>query len=122
MAREIEQPWDPEFSGPFSAEELAVLLAEDEEPWNRNRRMVKRGYLDLAYLPKSKTGWNATLASLSFYERLRHCGGADLNLWATMHGCPGSARYADLGEDALVLWHGTSAARAHKIRRLRIRR
>jgi hypothetical protein len=41
---------------------------------------------------------------------------ADLNLWAAMHGAPPSARYEELGNDALVLWHGTSALRAEKIR------
>jgi hypothetical protein len=32
-----------------------------------------------------------------------------------MHGCPSSARYRELGEDALVLWHGTTARRAERI-------
>jgi hypothetical protein len=32
-----------------------------------------------------------------------------------MHGCPASARYQELGEDALVLWHGTTARRAERI-------
>jgi hypothetical protein len=32
-----------------------------------------------------------------------------------MHGCPASARYQKLGENALVLWHGTTARRAERI-------
>jgi hypothetical protein len=34
-----------------------------------------------------------------------------------MHGCPASARYQELGESALVLWHGTTAGRAEQIAR-----
>jgi hypothetical protein len=33
-----------------------------------------------------------------------------------MHGCAGSARCAELGDSALVLWHGTSDERAQRIR------
>lgn len=116
MGREVQELWDAELSGPFSPQELARLLDEGEEPWRRNRSMVKRGYSDLSYLPKSKTGWNGTLASLAFSQRQRHVEAADLNQWATMHGCPGSARYAELRGDALVLWHGTSRQRAERIR------
>jgi hypothetical protein len=78
--------------------------------------MVKRGYADLVYLPRSRARWNATLAGLAFSQRLNRWGHADLNEWATMHGCPGSARYAELGDSALVLWHGTSEERARQIR------
>jgi hypothetical protein len=115
-SRATDELWNEDLPGPFSPEELARLLEEDEEPWRRNRAMVKRGYGDLAYLPKSKTGWNATLAAQAYSQRQHHCKAADLNLWATMHGCPASARYAALADDALVLWHGTSRQRAERIR------
>ncbi|MFC1526987.1 hypothetical protein ACFL6X_09295 [Candidatus Latescibacterota bacterium] len=95
---------------------LEQLLSEGEEPWRKNRKMVKRGYSDLVYLPKSKTGWNVTLAAFAFSQRLNRAGHADLNEWAAMHGCPASARYAELGDSALVLWHGTSDERAERIR------
>jgi hypothetical protein len=35
-----------------------------------------------------------------------------------MHNCPASARYRELEENALVLWHGTSAERAERIREI----
>lgn len=116
MPRDAEELWAAELSGPFTPEEIARFLDEGEEPWSRNRAMVKRGYADLSYLPKSRTGWNATLAALAYYQRQHHFKRADLNLWAVMHGCPGSARYAELGDSALVLWHGTSRERAERIR------
>ena len=97
-------------------EELARLLGEGEEPWRKNRKMLKQGYADLVYLPKSRARWNATLAALAFSQRLNRAGHADLNQWAAMHGCPGSSRYAELGRRALVLWHGTSDERARQIR------
>jgi len=86
------------------------------EPWRRNRKLVKSGFRDLAYLPRSRTGWNATLAAYAYSVRQHVLGSADVNLWATVHASPASARVVELGEHALVLWHGTSAARAEKIR------
>ncbi|MDP7281169.1 MAG: hypothetical protein QGG39_14975, partial [Candidatus Poribacteria bacterium] len=35
--------------------------------------------------------------------------------WAARHNCPASARYDELGDDTIVLWHGTSSTRAEKI-------
>ena len=103
-------------SAPPEPEWLDSLPEETEEPWSKNRKMVKRGFPDLQYLPKARTGWNATLAALAFALRRQLDGRADLNTWASMHGCVASARYADLGSDALVLWHGTSEARAERIK------
>jgi hypothetical protein len=42
-------------------------------------------------------------------------GRPDLNAWAARHGLHASARYAQLGEGALVLWHGTTRGRAEKV-------
>lgn len=103
-------------TGAITPDQVAHLLGGGEEPWQKNRRMLQRGYGDLVYLPRSKTGWNATLAALAFSQRLNHAGDADLNQWAAMHGCPGSSRYVELGDRALVLWHGTSDERARRIR------
>jgi hypothetical protein len=83
--------------------------------WRKNHRLAGDGYPDLAYLPRTRAGWNATLAALAFGARREAHGPPDLNQWAAMHACPPSARYASLGGEALVLWHGTSAARARKI-------
>ncbi|HUU43060.1 MAG TPA: hypothetical protein VMX57_04735 [Planctomycetota bacterium] len=85
-------------------------------PWRRNRKLVKSGFRDLAYLPRSRTGWNATLSALAYSVRRHVTGSADLSLWAAMHGVAPGTRYAELGRHALVLWHGTSAERASKIR------
>jgi len=92
------------------------LAAEKRASWRKNRRLTKSGFKDLQYLPRSRAGFNATLAAHAFSVRRRIAGTADLNLWATMHGCPASARYEELGRQALVLWHGTSAERAAKIK------
>lgn len=83
--------------------------------WRKNRRLVRDGFSDLEYLPRSQPGWNATLAAHAYSARRQIAGTADLNQWAAMHGCPASARYRELGKNALVLWHGTTAARAERI-------
>jgi hypothetical protein len=83
--------------------------------WRKNKGLLRAGYRDLEYLPRSRAGWNATLAAHAFSMHRRLAGKADLNTWAIMHGRPASKRYAQLKADALVLWHGTSAARASKI-------
>ena len=101
---------------PPEPEWLDTLPEEGEEPWRKNRKMLKRGFPDLQYLPKARSGWNATLAALAFALRRQLDGQADLNTWACMHGCVASARYAELGADALVLWHGTSDERAEQIK------
>jgi len=88
---------------------------EERADWRRNRKLVRSGFKDLEYLPRSRAGWNATLSAHAYSARRKVAGEADLNLWAVMQGCPASARYSELGKDALVLWHGTSAERAEKI-------
>ena len=93
------------------------VLLEEEPDWSKNRRLVRRGFKELEYLPPSRSGWNATLAALAYSARRLIAGSSDLNLWAAMNGCPASARYRELGDNALVLWHGTSAARAAQIAR-----
>ncbi|HUT01015.1 MAG TPA: hypothetical protein VM031_01070 [Phycisphaerae bacterium] len=87
-----------------------------ETTWQKNARLIREGFRDLEYLPAGPSAWNMTLAALAFSARRQIAGQADLNLWAAMHGCAPSARYEQLGRDALVLWHGTSAQRAEKIR------
>jgi len=85
-------------------------------PWSQNKRLVADGFADLEYLPKGRAGWDFTLASLAYGVR-RHIARRlpDLNAWAARHGIPASARYQELGANALVLWHGTSRPRADKI-------
>jgi hypothetical protein len=99
--------------------ELTHPVGPDAEAdWHKNSKLVRKGYKDLAYLPRGRSAWNMTLSAVAFSAR-RHVGGAasaDLNLWAAMHGCPPSARYEELGAERLALWHGTSAVRAGKIR------
>jgi len=90
---------------------------EQETGWHKNRRLVRDGFRGLEYLPRSRTGWNATLAAYAYSVRRQVAGTCDLNQWAVMHGCPASARYRELGEGALVLWHGTTAMRAERIAR-----
>jgi hypothetical protein len=90
---------------------------EQVTDWRRNRRLVRGGFRSLEYLPRSRTGWNATLAAYAFSVRRQVAGRCDLNQWAVMHGCPASARYEEMGEEALVLWHGTTARRAERIAR-----
>ncbi len=89
---------------------------DDATDWKKARKLIRRGLRDLEYLPRGKCAWNATLAALSYGWRRAACGSADLNLWAAMHAAPPSRRYLELGSDGLVLWHGTSAVRAGKIR------
>ena len=92
--------------------------------WHRDRELFRQGFRDLQYLPKGRCAWNMTLAALAYgarrviREHVEHLAprSTGLNAWAARHGVPAGARYADLGSDALVLWHGTSAARAQKIK------
>ncbi len=90
---------------------------QQETDWPKNRRLVRDGVRSLEYLPRSRTGWNVTLAAYSYSVRRQVARACDLNQWAVMHGCPASARYRELGESALVLWHGTTARRAEQIER-----
>ncbi|MBM3214240.1 hypothetical protein FJZ36_04920 [Candidatus Poribacteria bacterium] len=90
-------------------------VADNPTIWQKNRHAARDGFGDLDYLPRGKTSWNATLGALAFSTRRQIAGVADLNLWATMHGVSGSARYAELGSDAWVLWHGTTGERAERI-------
>lgn len=90
---------------------------EQVTDWRKNRRLVRDGFRSLEYVPRSRAGWNATLAAHAYSVRRQVAGTCDLNQWAVMHGCPASARYRELGEGALVLWHGTTARRAEQIAR-----
>ena len=90
--------------------------------WRRNRKLARGGFKGLEYMPRQRAGWNATLAAYAFSARRAIAGKVGLDLWAAMHGCPASARYAELGEDAVVLWHGTSDVRAERIRQVGLRR
>jgi len=102
----------------MAGEEFPNPGADAEVDWQKNDRLVRKGFKDLAYLPKGRSAWNTTLSAIAYSAR-RHVAGpeaADLNLWAAMHGCTPTARYVELGERGLVLWHGTTAARAEKIR------
>ena len=85
--------------------------------WQVNRKTIAAGFADLKYLPPTRGGWDATLACLAYGARMaiqRRC--PDLNAWAARHGATPSGRYEELGDAALVLWHGTSRERAEKIR------
>jgi len=96
-------------------QQLLPVPLKERLDWGKNRRLVRRGFKDLAYLPRSRRGWNGTLVALAYSARRLTARSCDLNLWATMNGCPASARYTELADNALVLWHGTSAARAAQI-------
>ena len=95
---------------------IRVVYCTCTMEWKKNKKILSAGWRDLEYLPPGKCDWNHTLAALSFGCRKDLQGGkANLNEWATRHGVPASSRYASLGEDAIVLWHGTSRERAEKI-------
>ena len=101
---------------PMVAKTVIPVETRSRPEWRKDRRLARDGYQDLEYLPRDRSGWNATLAAFAYSMRRRIAGRADLDLWAAMHGCRPSARYEQLGEDGLVLWHGTSAPQAEKIR------
>jgi hypothetical protein len=85
-------------------------------PWKKNKNPLAQQYSDLEYLPPGRSAWDCTLSCLVFGLWMDVPGAsADLNVWATRHGVPGSGSYEALGGDALVLWHGTSRERADKI-------
>ena len=84
--------------------------------WKKDKKLAAQGLRDLAYLPKGRCAWDCTLASLAYAaRRMLVKGSPDLNAWAARHAAPAGARYAALGDRALVLWHGTSRERAGKI-------
>jgi hypothetical protein len=99
-------------------DEVPFSVADRKAEWHKNAALVREGFADLVYLPRGRCAWNATLSAFAYSARRALAGAeaADLNLWAAMHACPPSARYEQLGDDRLVLWHGTSAQRAEKIR------
>ena len=98
------------------AAELQLRSGVDAEAlWPRNRARPRKGHADLRYLPQGLTAWNMTLAGLAF-SQARTRGRPDILLWAARHGARPSARAAELGDDALILWHGTSRERAERIR------
>ncbi|MDP6117842.1 MAG: hypothetical protein QF437_31740 [Planctomycetota bacterium] len=67
--------------------------------WKKNKKLVSQGFRDLQFLPKERSGWDATLASLAYGLR-RHIAGSapDLGDWAARHGVPASRKYRELGE------------------------
>jgi len=84
--------------------------------WRPNRRLVADGYADLEWVPHGRTGWDFTLACLAYGMRMDiERRPPDLNAWAARHGVPAAGRCAELGGDALVLWHGTTRERADRI-------
>ena len=86
-------------------------------PWKKNRKLLAEGYRDLAYLPRGRSAWDATLSSLAYGVRMElDKRPPDLSAWAARHGLPASALYEELGPRAFVLWHGTSRPRAERIR------
>lgn len=95
---------------------MRLLSTTPAPDWRKNRASLREGFKDLAFLPRGRTAWNSTLSALAYSVRRNRAGAGDLAKWATMHGCPASARCAELGVHALVLWHGTSAKRAERIR------
>lgn len=81
-----------------------------------SRKALEHAYPDLWEAPPGRSAWDCTLAALAYGMRIDLPGATpDLNRWAAHHGVPASARFADLGDDAVVLWHGTSGRRADKI-------
>lgn len=83
--------------------------------WHKNRRRVRDGFDDLAYLPGSPDVWDATLVACAYAARQKIAGQANLNTWAVMNGLPPSRRFEELGTDAVVLWHGTAAYKVPRI-------
>ncbi len=84
--------------------------------WKPNKKLVEEGFKDLKYVPRERAGWDATLACEAYRARMEiDRRSPDLGAWAARHGLPASGRCAELGEGALVLWHGTSRERADKI-------
>ena len=84
--------------------------------WKKNRAIVAEGYRDLAYLPRGRSEWDFTLACLAYGARRNIDSRVpDLCHWAARHNVPAGERFSELDEHALVLWHGTSRARAEKI-------
>ena len=85
-------------------------------PWRKNKSALAHEFPDLAYLPHGRAAWDCTLSCLAYGMRQDITkASVHLNAWATRHGLPASGSYADLGDDALVLWHGTSRERAERI-------
>ena len=85
-------------------------------PWRKNKNVLTHEYPDLAYLPHGRAAWDCTLSCLAYGMRQEITRApVDLNAWAARQGLPASGSYADLGDDALVLWHGTSRERAERI-------
>lgn len=84
--------------------------------WKKNTAIAQEGYRDLAYLPRGRSQWDFTMGALAYGAR-RDLDSEmpDLCQWAARHNAPASARFAELGRHALVLWHGTSRQRAEKI-------
>jgi len=85
-------------------------------PWKRNKSDLAHTFPDLRFLPHGRSAWDCTLSCLAYGMRMDMPGvPPNLNVWATRHGVAASESYAELGQSALVLWHGTSRERADKI-------
>jgi len=86
--------------------------------WSKRKKLIQQGYPDLVYLPRGRSEWSMTLSATEYSASRQIVEKPDLALWASMHGLPVSRRFLELGPRALVLWHGTSALRAEKIRKV----
>ena len=85
-------------------------------PWKKNKSLLAQKYPDLEYLPQGRSSWDYTLSCLAYGMRMDISRAVpDLNAWAARHGVPPGKLYAELGKNALLLWHGTSRERAEKI-------
>ena len=94
-----------------------VPKQSDSPGWHKNRRRVREGFSDLAYLPAPPGVWDATLVACAYAARQKIDGKANLNTWAMMNGLPPSHRFEEHGADAVVLWHGTAAYKVPSILR-----
>lgn len=84
--------------------------------WRRNKGALAHEFRDLEFVPPGRSAWDCTLSCLAYGIRMDISGRPpDLNSWAARHGLAPSKSYAELGDRALVLWHGTSRPRAEKI-------
>ncbi len=85
-------------------------------PWKRNKSEMAHNYPDLEFVPRGRGDWDCTLACLAYGMRMAVPGAnPNLNAWGARHGVPPSKSFETFGDSAMVLWHGTSRARADKI-------
>jgi len=61
------------------ADAIPIPTGPDAETdWQKNQRLLRAGFPDLAYVPKGRSGWNMTLAALAYSARRNLAGSADL--------------------------------------------